>query len=149
MKRLVILAALLFPLAAQAQDQNERFRYLGIGADFAVLGGEATGPREARKINGVAVNRSEASGPGGIDGVHLTIAVDCVGGTTQMSWVAGYQGDEKIVESDAPGKKEGPTGGPHALLFAYACSGTAPAGAPVWIEGVPAALTYARQKIRN
>lgn len=149
MKHLAVLAALFLPLAAQAQDQSERFRYLGISADFAVLGGEATGPREARTINGVAVNRKESSGPGGIDGVHITIAVDCVGRTTQMTWVAGYQGLDKVVESPDPGMKEGPTAGPHLLLFDYACSGTAPAGAPAWVDGVPAALTYARDKVRN
>lgn len=145
---LAALAALIFPLAAQAQEENARFRYLGIADNFAVMATAPEGPEDARKVTLIVVNREE-SGPGGADGLWSGIIADCPAGANQMEWVVLYRGDKELRRIRSLTEKNSPhPDTPYALVHALACKGWQPVGEPVWIDGAEAARHFARDKIK-
>lgn len=147
MKRFAILVPLFLPLAAQAQDQNGRFRYLGIADDFAVMASAPEGPENARKLALVAVNR-KPSGPGGADAIWTEIIVDCPARTNQMAWSVLYLGDKELRRWEGPGARMPPRPGtPYALIQEFACTDWQPSGEPVWVEGEETARRYARERL--
>jgi len=143
-----IAAALVLMLTA-AQDSAQRFRYIGEADQFAVLSSEATGPRSAR-MSIVVIAAGQQAGPGGSDTFVISMRSDCDGNSVQMMSATAYAGTEKLNISPGAAEAHPPEPDtPYAPAFAYACTGKAPDGPAVWIDGADAARAYALKRARE
>lgn len=146
----LLAAALLVPLAgASAQQQGERYRYLGRIGSFAVMTTEATGPKIDRRLTAIAAD-STGGGPRGADNGVLEMTIDCTANRVDARRATLYRGDEQLYSGAEGGEPIAPEPeSPNGLLFRFACNGEVPEGEAIWIEGEAAARHYALAQIKT
>lgn len=146
MKPILAAAGLILALTAATQANAQPFLYLGAGGNLAILTTEAKGPATARTFT-VAIAVGAQKGPGGSDTFITEMRADCKAETLQLLSTAAFAGDTALPIEDEPGApSKAEKGTPFRDLYDYACTGAAPEGASVWIEGPDAARAYAHER---